>query len=223
MSAHHDFRIHLRRSLLGWIVVLVAMLPSAALALRINAATDPALTGALIEDFDSATVGYFGSQDFLIGTDGFTVSAVSNDLHIDSTFCSQFGTSGGCLDTLSDGAGANDDFDVVFTGAGVTAFGFALNALDNDWTVETYDTNDNLLNSYVITSQSPLLTGFDRRGYFGATETAPIQYFTVRSTGDDRALIDDFAYVPVPEPNLTMLLGLGLLTLAGSRWRDPSR
>jgi len=218
MSTHRDLRITPRPTLTGWILALSLLLPSTALALRINGPTDSALTGGLLEDFDSATVGHFGSQDFLIGSDGFSVTAVSNDLNIDSTFCAQFGTGGSCLDTLSSGAGANDDFDVVFTGSGVVAFGFAINALDNDWTVETYDTNDVLLNSYVITSQSPALTGDNRRGYFGATEVGLIQYFTVRSTGNDRALIDDFVYVPVPEPNVTMLIGLGLLTLAGSRF-----
>ena len=99
--------------------------------------------------------------------------------------------------------------DVIFTGGGVSAFGFVLNALDNDWTVETYDASDNLLGTYTILSQSPALTGFARRRYFGATEATVIQYFTVRSTGNDRALIDDFSYVPVPEPNVGILLGLG--------------
>ena len=48
----------------------------------------------------------------------------------------------------------------------------------------------------------------------------PIEYFTVRSAGNDRALIDDFSYRVVPEPNLAMLIALGLLTLAGTRIRD---
>lgn len=71
-----------------------------------------------------------------------------------------------------------------------------------------------------FTSQSPKLTGFNRRGYFGATEVPPSQYFTVGSAGDDRAPIDDFSFVRVPEPNIAMLLGLSLLTLAGTRIRD---
>jgi hypothetical protein len=96
---------------------------------------------------------------------------------------------------------ANDDFDVVFTGGGVSAFGFVINALDIDWTIGTFDEFDNLLGYYTLASQSPGLTEFDRRGYFGATEIAAIQYFTVRSAGGDRALIDDVSYVvPVPVP-----------------------
>jgi hypothetical protein len=46
------------------------------------------------------------------------------------------------------------------------------------------------------------------------------QYFTVRSAANDRALIDDLSYRVVPEPNLAMLIALGLLTLAGTRLRD---
>jgi hypothetical protein len=156
----------------------------------------------------------------LIGLDGFTVTPLSAELHIDDQFCPSFGTTGHCLDTINIAGQANDDFDVVLTGLGVTAFGFALNALDTDWAVETYDASNNLLGSYLITSQSPGLTGFARRGYFGATEISPIQYLTVRSAGNDRALIDDFSFVRVPEPNIAMLLGLSLLTLAGTRIRD---
>ncbi len=129
---------------------------------------------------------------------------------------------------MNNGGQANDDFDVVFTGLGVSAFGFELNALDIDWTVETYDAGDNLVGTYVITSQSPGLTGFNRRGYFGVTEALSIQCFTVRSAGSDRALIDNFSYVvpatvPVPEPNVTLLVGLGLLAMAGTRVREGNQ
>lgn len=49
--------------------------------------------------------------------------------------------------------------------------------------------------------------------------------FTVRSAGDDRALIDNFAFVPVPEPSAGLLAGLGLVGLAsvGRRTRNPSQ
>ena len=212
----------IRQILLGAILCLSWLAPGNAFGLLITNAGDAALTGALIQDFDSTVANsYLTSQTFLIGTDGFTVTPISREIHIDNQYCGSFGTFGNCLDTMNNSGQANDDFDVVFTGVGVTAFGFDLNALDNDWTIQTYDTNDVLLGTYVISSQSPGLTGFNRRGYFGATEALPIQYFTVRSAGNDRALIDNFAYaVPVPEPNVAMLLGLGLLTLAGTRFRE---
>ncbi len=193
-------------------------LPGSALATLISSPTDAALVGALIQTFDAETAdSYFSNQTFLIGSDGFTVTPLARELHIDNVYCGSFGTSGNCLDTMNNTNGANDDFDVVFTGGGVSAFGFSLNALDTDWTIETFDASATLLSTYVIPSQSPGLTGFARRGYFGATESAPIQSFTVRSAGSDRALIDDVAYLVVPEPNIVMLVGLGLLTLAGTR------
>ncbi len=55
-------------------------------------------------------------------------------------------------------------------------------------------------------------------GLDGSTVTP--HKFAVRSAGNDRALIDDFSFVKVPEPNVAMLLGLSLLTLAGTRIRD---
>ena len=212
------------RTLFAAALFAVTVLPGVAAATLITSAGDPALAGALFQNFDAeAADTFFASQTFLIGTDGFTVTPLTRELHIDDQFCGSFGTGGNCLDTMNNTNQANDDFDVVFTGGGVSAFGFALNALDVDWTVETFDVNDTLLGTYVIPSQSPGLTGFNRRGYFGATETVAIQYFTVRSAGNDRALIDDFSYVvAVPEPNVGMLVGLGLLTLAGTRFREQS-
>ena len=225
---------HSRRSLSGIATRLSAvalavaafspLAPSDAEAARINSAGDPALAGALVQDFNTAPLAAFASQSFLIGSDGFTISSTTSNLQITNSFCSNFGTTGGCFDTINSSGAANDDFDVVFTGSGVSAFGFAINALDISWTVTTYGAGNVLLNTYVINSQSPGLTGNNRRGYFGATETAAIQYFQVRSTaGSDRALIDDFAYLPVPEPGAAVLIGLGLAFLAGSRSRLAGR
>lgn len=201
------------------VLTLAPLAASDAGATQINSAADPALAGALVQTFDAVPVGYFASQSFLIGTRGFTISALSSNVHIDDVFCDDFGTSGRCFDTVNSGGTANDDVDIVFTGAGVLAFGFALNALDVAWTVTTYGAGDVLLGTYVVASQSPGLTGNARRGYFGATETAAIQSIRIRSTGSDRALIDDFAYVPVPEPGAAVLIGLGLAFLARGRRR----
>jgi hypothetical protein len=107
----------------------------------------------------------------------------------------------------------------------VSAFGFALNGLDTDWTMDTYDASDNLLGSYLIPSQSPGLTGPDRRGYVGATEASYIAYATFTSPADsDWALIDDFTYVvAAPEPGTGLLLGAGLVGLALRRRSEVRR
>lgn len=223
MLVRESFRRRLGVAFAASAVLALALAPSIAFARMITSSGDSALTLALVEDFDSYTPAHFPSQVFMTGAQGFTVTPLADELHIDATFCGSFGTSGSCLDTQNSAGGANDDFDVVFTGSGVSAFGFDLNALDTDWTVETYDTNDVLLNSYTILSQSPGLSGFDRRGYFGAAEAAPIQYFTVRSAGSDRALIDNFAFTPVPEPSVAVLAGLGLMGLAWVGGKNPRR
>ncbi len=193
--------------------------PWDAAALRINSASDSALTGAVTQTFDTIPVGYFTSQSFLIGANGFTIATVAGDVHIDDVYCGDFGTAGRCFDTLNSGGAANDDFNVTFTGSGVRAFGFAINALDGDWTVQTFAAGNVLLSTYVISSQSPALTGNNRRGYFGATESQAIQSVQIRSTASDRALIDNFAFVPAPEPGTALLVGFGLALLAGSRSR----
>ena len=212
-----------RRALeLGFALSLAAFgsaVPRDAAALRINSASDSALTGAVTQTFDAIAVGYFTSQSFLIGANGFTIATVAGDVHIDDVYCSDFGTAGRCFDTLNSGGAANDDFNVTFTGSGVRAFGFAINALDGDWTVQTFAAGNALLNTYVINSQSPGLTGNNRRGYFGATESQAIQSVQIRSAASDRALIDNFAFVPVPEPGTALLVGFGLALLAGSRSR----
>jgi len=212
MSIHFGTHRSPRRILPCLLTLWFLITSGQAAATLITSASDASLSGALIETFDSYPSAYFASQPFLIGADGFTVTTVADDMQVDDEFCLSFGTSGSCLDTISSGGVANDDFDVVFTGSGVSAFGFNLNALDVDWTIETYDASDNLLGTYDIDLQTS--TGFDRRGYVGARESVPIKYFTVRSADSDRALIDNLAFVPVPEPGTFVLAGLGLIGLA---------
>ncbi|MCG8588061.1 MAG: hypothetical protein MJE66_02110 [Proteobacteria bacterium] len=197
------------------VAMLIALGARSAEAAFIDNAGDPALVGAVLFDFNSEPLDtYFTTRTF---GGLFTITMAVDDMHMDDQWCASFGTTGNCLDTISSGGPANDDFRIDFVQP-VSAFGFDLNALDIDWTLETYDSLDNLLGSYTIASQSPGLTGFDRRGYAGATESVSIAYAVISSVGNDRALLDNFAIV-VPEARSTLLLGLGLggLAVAGRR------
>ena len=208
-------------ALCAFVSALIA--PGIATATVITSASDPALLGALVEDFDGEATGEFSVRDFPPLGDGFTITGIGGDLRIAGTWCGNFGSSGNCLETNSSG-GVNDDFDVLFDGVGVSAFGFDVMALDTDWTIQTFDASDVMLGQYTLSSQSPALSGNDRRGFFGVTENAPIKYFTVRSAGaDDWALVDNLRFKPVPEPGTALLAGLGLIGLALVRPNETAR
>jgi hypothetical protein len=81
-------------------LILGPVLPGNAFGTFITSAGDAALSGALIQDFNSEpTYTFFASRTFLPGVDGFTVTAVSGDLHLDDQYCASFGTNSNCLDT----------------------------------------------------------------------------------------------------------------------------
>ena len=96
---------------IGFLAVLVLGLgvPRPAHATFISSAGDPALAGATIYDFDSDPGDlFFTTRTF---DTAFIFTADANELHIDDTFCAQFGTSGNCLDTIrvDEQAAASDD------------------------------------------------------------------------------------------------------------------
>lgn len=82
------------------------------------------LAGALVQDFNAEpTDTFFTSRILLIGFDGFAITPLRGELHLDDQYRASFGTSSNQ---------ANDDFNVIFTGGGVSTFGFFITALDGD-------------------------------------------------------------------------------------------
>ncbi|MCP3985006.1 MAG: hypothetical protein GY723_11490 [bacterium] len=177
----------------------------------ITSSLDAALSGATLIDLDGEPDG----TDFVnTSVSGLTVLSNANTLRFDDDWASQFGTTGIALETRS--GGAADDLELIFA-APVTAFGFDINALDIDLTMILFDAMDNVIDSFTIANQPGLgLSGFNRRGYAGASSVAPIaRVQLVNATQHDWFLIDNIALVTaVPEAATSVLLATGLIGLA---------
>ncbi len=211
------------RPLLYALALLLAATTSQA-ATIITSSTDAALTGATLIDFNGETDG----QNFLSATVGsLTVRTNTNTLRFDDQYSVQFGTSGVQVETRL--GGSNDDLEFVFATA-VSAFGFDLNALDIDLTMELYDGVGTLLDSFLIPNQPGLgMSGDARRDYWGASSAAAVSRVRlVNASQHDFFLIDNVSFVAAPEASTGILLTLGLagLVFGGNRGRlgiIPSR
>lgn len=194
------------------------LLATPAAALFIDAASDPALVGAVVHDLDNQPDGLRFQRAVVDGV--LTISTSSGELLFDDAWTANFGTTGISLQTRYLTGG--DDFRIDFA-TPVRAFGMNVNALDIDWTLETYDTAGNLLGSYRIRRQLPPGSN-RRRGYAGAVEAGPIASARIHGAGrHDWALVDNIAVVAVPEPRSLLLMGLGTLGLAvAGRRRDAA-
>ncbi|MEZ4217627.1 MAG: hypothetical protein R3E88_14175 [Myxococcota bacterium] len=200
---------HLATATAAFVCLLVG--DARALTIFLGSASAPQLSGSTSYDFDDQADDTFFTSTTVMGGE-LTITANNGQLWFDDQFASQFGTTGIALDTNYN---TPNDFDFVFTTA-VSAFGFAINALDVDWTMEVYDASDSLLASFTIPNQVAL-GGFARRGFAGAWSDVPIQRVHVFApVGSDRALIDDFQVVPEPSAFALMLAGLVGLALAGT-------
>ncbi|MCP5058136.1 MAG: hypothetical protein GY937_15630 [bacterium] len=181
----------------------------------ITSSLDAALSGATVIDFDGEADG----TDFMSASVGaLTMLSNANTLRFDDDWAVQFGTTGIALETRS--GGAADDLELVFA-APVTAFGFDITALDIDLTMNLFDAMDNLIDSFTIANQPGQgLTGFNRRGYAGASSATPIaRVQLMNATQHDWFLVDNVAMVAaVPEAATGVLLATGMigLALAGS-------
>ncbi len=196
--------------LFSLLLAVAGALPARA-ATMITSASDAALVGATVLTFN----GQADNTNFLTTTIGnTTVLSNSNTLRFDNQYAAQFGTTGIALETRA--GGSNDDIEFRFA-SHVVAVGFNINALDIDLTMNLYDVNDVLIDSFTIQNQPGQgLSGNNRRGYAGASSPdAPIaRVQLVNASQHDFFLIDNLATV-VPEVGAALLLLGGL---AGLGW-----
>jgi hypothetical protein len=201
-------RICLLAALLLWLTPL-----SAGAISFISSAADPALASSALITLDSEPDGLSFTSHTTLGGE-LTFSTTNGTLLLSSTWTASFGTTGVSLQTPANGP--TNDITIAFN-APVSAFGFVVNALDIDWSMQAFDTSGNAIGgAFTIADQSPPFTGNARRGYAGlATGGADplIGSIRITATGTDWAIIDNFSLV-VAEPSTFVMLTIGLLGLA---------
>jgi hypothetical protein len=206
---------------------------SAASAAAITSASDPALAGATIQDFETSTLGNYVSHSF----GGFTITA-QNTAHdtpasfdIATDFAGSYNTRG--LQHVSNFGNEFQSLRFDFAAA-TSAFGFLFGASDSTWTLDAYNSSNILLDTYTIPA-----TGASNAGdFFGLSGLNGASYATLIQNEDgfytncipagfgcvDYVFVDNFTYksgtiTTVPEPFTLSLFGTGLAGAVAMRRR----
>jgi hypothetical protein len=202
----------MKKGLIGLfcIAVTTLLLLGSAFGSQITSASDPALSGASIINFENQTAGIYGS----LTIDNVTFTANNNHLQIDGYFAGNYNTTGRLY--LDNGTYSNEGFSsMTFTFSGaVSAFGFNWGASNESWVLNAYDASNNLLESFAL----PITLSSNAGEFYGLAD-AGIAYATLSNTsGYDWIFIDNFkSTAAVPLPAGLWLLGTGLFGLLGIR------
>jgi hypothetical protein len=206
------------KSSLLWVAILALSASTASYAAPISSASDPALTGATVLDFESGPVGHFTSQAF----GGVTIS-VANSAYASPASFDVAGDYAGSYNTR--GRYHITNFGVEFQsmrfdfGTTTSALGFLFGASDSSWTLSAYNASNTLLDSINIAPVS----GSNAGDFFGLSGLAGASYATLIQNQDgaysnggvDYVFVDNFAYAAggqsVPEPTTLALFGLACL------------
>jgi len=193
--------------LLGVLCGATASLPAQVI---ISVPSDIHLAGATLIDFESVANGVTSSLTLA----GVTFSATPN-FTVDTTYSGSFNTTGRYI---QNNAGSVSQLNIDFS-TPVSAFGFNFGAADVSWTLNAYDSGNNLLGSMTI---NPMFSS-NAGEFFGlAVTSGAIKRVTVVENGSsDYILLDNFRFKTsaVPEPSVFLLMSLGALGLGVARWR----
>jgi hypothetical protein len=197
----------------GLLIVLLSCMP--AYASFITGSGDPALSGSALIDFEAQASGSFTS--LTIGNVTFSTSGGQVG-YISSDYSGQYNNSGKSLQNTYS-SDAFSSLRISFASA-VSAFGFNWGASDQPWQLRAYDSGNNLLEGWTM----PTTAGSNAGEFYGIAY-AGIAYAILDTTSvGDYIFVDNFRYAPasvgVPEPTTMLLLGLGLVGLAGFRKRS---
>ena len=182
---------------------------------QITSASDPALVGAILQDFNSVVNGSYGT----INLGALTISTIGTDpISFSNGYNGVYGATGTVLLNFTSGFASTVRFSFATP---VSAFGFILGGSDSGpGTLSAYDGIGNLLASFNTAFNGPYQSyeGIAAAGISYA-DWAPYAYPT---GNNDTVLIDDFSYqeaVPAPEPASMVLIATGLLGVAAMRRR----
>jgi len=167
----------------------------------------PALTGSTVINFDGLPTLDTPS----IGFGDVTFSTSSGQLRIApyTEGGGSYGTSGQDLSTRNT---INPSSFTINFASPVSAFGMVWGAANPDWTVDLYDSSDNLLESLAFIGGDSTASYTE---FYGASING-ISRVELATTTQDWVKIDNFEYVSsVPIPAAFWLFGSGLLGLIG--------